>query len=187
MSEKTNLDYEEAANSAIEYFDEGELREAEDRFKIEDDQTAEWALQKIREAEAEKAKWKKFYDERYNAVCSSCDLTIANLTSLLQSFFATVPHKQTKTQESYALPGGKLVFKKQEPEYERKDKEIIDWLKQNKGEKYIKVQEALDWAALKKTLTVAGETVASEDGEIIPGIKAIERDDVFKIELKKED
>ena len=26
-----------------------------------------------------------------------------------------------------------------------------------------------------------------ENGEVIPGIKAVERDDVFKVELKKED
>ena len=158
----------------------------EERFKIEDDMTAEWAMEQIRNAEAEKAKWKEFYDSRYKAVCETCDLTISNMESLLQSYFATVPHKVTRTQENYALPSGKLVFKKQDVEYERDDEKIIEWLKQNNGESFVKTKEVLDWSALKKSVTVLGETVVDADGQIIPGIKATERPDIFKVELKKE-
>ena len=159
---------------------------SEGRFKIEDDQTAEWALKQIRNAYEEMAKWKEFYDSRYQAVCSSCELTIANMEAMLQSYFENVPHKVTKTQENYALPSGKLVVKKQEPEYERDDDKIIEWLEQNGGEKYVKTKKALDWSGLKGNVMVIGETVTDANGEIIPGLKATERPDVFKVELKKE-
>ena len=172
--------------SELDRFDETELEESE-RFHIVDDQTAEWALQQIRNAYDEMAKWKAFYDDRYQKVVNSCELTIANMESLLQSYFDTVPHKETKTQESYQLPSGKLVFKKQAPEYKKNDPEVIEWLLNNGGEKFVKTVPVLDWAALKKCITVVGETVADENGEVIPGLKAVEREDVFKVELKREE
>lgn len=73
-------------------------------------------MNEIRKANAEKAKWKQFYDERYQIVCNDADRTIANMESILQTYFEKLPHKVTDTQESYMLPSGKLVFKKQEPE-----------------------------------------------------------------------
>lgn len=156
-------------------------------FKVEDDQTAEWCMQQIRNAQEEKAKWKAFYDDRYAKVCETCDLTITNMSVMLNLYFDQVPHKKTATQENYALPSGKLVMKKQEPEFERDDDELIGWLKKNGGERFIKTKESLDWAGLKKTLNVMGDTVADEQGQIIPCLKANERPDVFKVELKKED
>ena len=158
-----------------------------EHFKVEDDQTAEWCLTQIRNAQKEKQKWKEFYDDRYRKVCEACDLTIANMESLLQTYFENVPHKVTPTQENYTLPSGKLVFKRQEAEFEKDEDQVIGWLKQNNGEAYIKTKESLDWGNLKKTLTVTGETVSDENGEIIPGIKAIERPDIFKVELRKEE
>ena len=163
-----------------------ETTEESQHFTINSDQEAEWAIQQIKNAEAEKAKWKEFYDSRYKAVCESCDLTIQNMTSVLQTYFGKVPHKQTATQENYTLPSGKLVFKKQEPEYERNDEEVIGWLKSHKATNFIKTAESVDWASLKKTLTVVGETVADENGEIITGIKATERPDIFKVEIRRD-
>lgn len=163
------------------------MSEANERFRVEDDQTAEWCIKQIQQANAEKEKWKAFYDERYKRVCESCDLTIANMESLLQSYFESVPHKVTKTQESYVLPSGKLVVKRQEVEYERDDNAVIEWLKQNNRPEFIKTKETLDWSSMKRNITVMGETVADENGEIIPGIKATERPDLFKVEIRKED
>lgn len=155
-------------------------------YRIKNDKEAEWAMRKIREANEDKEFWKAHYDQQYKSVCYTNDLTISNMESLLQTYFGTVPHKVTKTEENYSLPSGKIMMKKQDPEYDRDDEKIIEWLKKNKGEKYVKVEEKLDWAAFKKTLTVVGEACADSDGQLIPGLKAVERDDVFKVQLKKE-
>ncbi|MBP5248659.1 MAG: host-nuclease inhibitor Gam family protein [Lachnospiraceae bacterium] len=164
------------------------MSEADERFRVVDDQTAEWCIEQIKNANKEKKKWKAFYDERYRRVCEACDRTIANMESMLQTYFENVPHKVTKTQESYALPSGKLVFKAQGPEFERDDAAIMKWMYENSNtpSKYIKTKESLDWDKFRKTLSVIGETVCDENGEIIPGIKATERPSVFKVEIRKE-
>lgn len=158
--------------------------EEQPKFFVDNDQKAEWCLQKIREAQADKDRWKAFYAEQYKAVEESADATIHNMEEMLAEYFGMVPHKQTATQEYYKLPSGKLVLKKQEPKYERNDDEIIDWLKKNDCRGFIKVEESLDWAGLKKKVAVVGENMATEDGEIIPGIKVIQREPIFKVEDK---
>ena len=141
---------------------------------VNDDQTAEWCMEQIRNANEEKKRWKDFYAERYQSVCDTCDRTIADMEAALRFYFDTVPHKVTKTQENYALPSGKLVIKQQEPEYTRDDATIIQWLEENGGQKYIKIKKELDWSSLKGTLTIMGETVADEEGNILPGINPTE-------------
>lgn len=75
-----------------------------------------------------------------------------------------------------------MVLKDQEPEYQREDKTIIKFLKENGGEKFVKIKEELDWSGLKKTLMIAGETAADEEGRPIPGIKVKKREKAFTIE-----
>ena len=138
----------------------------------------------IRRAKAEKERWKEHYKAALESVTASCDETISRMEHFLHAYFLTVPHKQTKTEENYALPSGKIMIKNQETDYEYDESEVLSWLKAH-GKGFIKTKESLDWDGLKKTLTVMGETVADDDAEIIPCIKAIEREPVFKVQLKK--
>lgn len=161
-----------------------EVAEIKEQFVIDNDQKAEWALKKIREAREDQAKWKAFYKAQMAKVDDETDANVAGLEAMLREYFETVPHKATKTQESYQLPTGKLVIKKQEPEYERNDTVVINWLKLTGNKQYIKIKEELDWQGLKKISSVVGEEIATEDGEIIPGVKVIERPEIFKVEVK---
>ena len=155
------------------------------RFEVDDDRKAEWCLEKIREAENEKEKWRAYYADRLEKICREQDATIERMRGYLQAYFDTVPHKATKTQESYQLPSGKLVWKQQAPEYEKDEALILAWLKANGEEQYVKVKEAVDWAELKKRLEICGEQAAfTETGEIVPGIIVAEREPVFKVEVK---
>ena len=156
--------------------------ESKEPFRVKDDQTAEWCIQKIREAEEEKDFWKEHYKNQLAAVNATCDATIEQMKGYLRQYFDTVPHRKAETQESYPLPSGKLVLKEQEPDYQRDDKEVIKWLKKNGGQKFVKTEEKLDWSGLKKTLSIIGETVADSDGQIIPCIKAVEREMKFGVE-----
>ena len=77
-----------------------------DHFRIEDDMTAEWALSQIRAAKEEKEKWEAFYKERLRIIHEKCDETIANMESMLQTYFEAVPTRsQRRRKTTRSLPG----------------------------------------------------------------------------------
>ena len=161
-----------------------ELLKAEtEGFVIDTDAKAEWALQKIREARTDRDRWVKWYKEKIDEITAQTDFDTMNLERMLAEYFATVPHKVTKTQESYKLPGGKLVMKTQSPEFKRDDKAIIDWVKANGMPQFVKVKEELAWQELKDATAVFDGHIVTEDGEIIPGVEVVNRDAKFIVEV----
>lgn len=155
-----------------------------EEFVVDTDAKAAWALQKIREARADRDRWVKWYTDKIEEIKAQTDFDTMNLERMLAEYFATVPHKKTKTQESYALPDGKLILKRQNAEFKRDDKAVIEWLKkQEDGGKFIKVKEELNWDGLKKETAVFNGNVVDTNGEIIPGITVIDRPDKFVVEV----
>ena len=95
----------------------------------------------------------------------------------LQAYFMQVPHKETKTQESYKLLSGTLVMKKAGSKIIHNDEKLLAYLKDNDGIDYIKTKESVDWAEFKKNLTISenGEVVDMEIGTIIdPDVCSVE-------------
>lgn len=154
-----------------------------ERFAIDTDLKAEWALKKIREARADRDRMLEWYKQKEKEITEQTDRDTAYFEGLLAEYFGTLPHKVTKTQESYSLPGGKLVLKKQNPEYKRDDAAVIAWLKENGGGRYVKVSESLDWASLKADTAAVDGVIVDGDGQIIPGIEVIERGAKFTVEV----
>lgn len=159
------------------------LRAEAEGFVIDTDAKAEWALGKIKEARADRDTWVAWYKDKIREITEQTDFDTMNLERMLAEYFATVPHKKTKTQESYKLPGGKLVLKTQNPEYKRDDKTVIDWAKANGMAQFVKVKEELDWAGLKDATAVFEGHVVTEDGEIVPGIEVVDREAKFSVEV----
>lgn len=164
------------------------LMDEHDGFHVTDDKAAEWCMKKIRKIEADRAMWKTHYDAQMEKVNKAADDDVAYFTAKLEEYFTNVPHKTTKTQESYTLPGGKLIRKKQQPKFETDDEALVPWLEQNFMSQLVKVKKSADWAALKKVCSVTpdGEHVATDEGEIIPGVTVTQRPDVFKVEMEDE-
>ena len=163
------------------------LMDEHDGFHVTDDKAAEWCMKKIREAEADRAIWKTHYEAQMEKVNKAADDSVAYFTAKLEEYFANVPHKATKTQESYTLPGGKLIRKKQQPKFETDDEALVPWLEENFMGQLVKVKKSADWSALKKICSVTpdGEHVATDEGEIIPGVTVTQRPDVFKVEMEE--
>lgn len=154
------------------------------------DSKAEWCMKKIREARADRDRMVEWYKNAIETIKRQTDANTFSLEQKLREYFMTVPHRNTKTEESYTFPGGKLMFKKQEPEYKRDEDTVIAWLKESGNEQFVKVKEELDWSALKAACgtvngqLIAGETV-NEDGEIVqvvvPGVEVVEREPKFVV------
>lgn len=82
-----------------------------DRFVIDSDAKADWALRKIREQREDAARWRAYYLAQIAKAEESAQQTEAFFMALLERYFATVPHRSTKTQDAYDLPSGKLLRK----------------------------------------------------------------------------
>jgi hypothetical protein len=173
-------------NPLLEMLDEA-IEQSE--FKIDTDQKAEWALNIIREEQAEAQRLINvcnsqilYYQSEIRKVQDKLENKTGNLKAMLFEYFQTVPRKATKTQETYTLPSGKLKLKYPKPEYKRDDATLLQWLKERDMTDYIKVSESPQWGELKKTVQVAGDKVCI-DGEIIDGIQVVERAPVFDVEI----
>ena len=155
------------------------MEEIEVRSTIE----AKWQFEQRKKIIEDRDELVSYYEEQIRKVKEDAQFKITVIERALFAFFQTVEHHKTKTQESWSIPAGKLIMKKQAPEFKRDDKTVIDWLKANKGEQYVKTVESLDWANLKKDTTVVGSSIVNSDGEIIPGVEVIEREDKFVVEV----
>ena len=154
----------------------------EEALEVRTDIEAGWQMKRRKEIIADRDELIAFYEAQIKAVKEDADYKLGFIDRALYAFFMTKQHTKTKTQEYIKLPLGKLMMKKQNPEYKRDDKAVIEWLKANNGNQYIKTKEELDWSSLKSDTTVVNGQLANADGEFIPGVEVIEREAKFCVE-----
>ena len=196
MSE-ARMTYEDAENAPINFMDESELRQGEELQEVAvlDDASAEMILRQLKQAEDQYDRMKAWYDHQTAKLKEIRDRTRAWAETCLRPYFDMVPTTGKKIL-TYEMPGGTMKLAKQDPEYKINDEELVPWLKENKMDWFIQIKEEARWGDLKEALkdekkkirtADAGDgtlAVITEDGEIIPGIKAIPREDKFTIKAK---
>ena len=162
--------------------------QADKPFVITDDGKAEWAIQKIKEAQSDTEKWHEHFAAQMAKIKAENDDTINYMTSLLAAYFNTVPKKETKTQSKYELPGATLIRKQQQPDFQRDDNALVGWLESSGLDELIERKPVPRWAELKKRCVVQedGSVVETESGEIVRGVVAVARPDRFDVQIKGE-
>ena len=143
-----------------------------DQFIIDNDKKADWAIEQIKEKEEERDRLieialQKIEDLNIQIenLKTKCDNDTGYLKGLLAEFFGTVPHKETKTQESYQLLSGKLIYKKPSVKINFDGEALI---KELDGTEYVETKKTLKWGEYKKTLVINGDDVIdSETGEVV--------------------
>ena len=172
-----------------EYWDDlrGETKREGEEWTIRDDRAAEWAIEKIRAAREERDRLIGLaelkiaeLEEKKQRLRDRCDMETGWLQGKLAEYFDTVPHKATKTTESYSLLTGKLKLKKGGRVMKATD-ELTAYLKANAPE-YLKMSPK--WGEFKKRLTITDAgAVDSETGEVVPGVEIEEKNDEFIVEV----
>lgn len=146
----------------------------EETFKIENDKTADWAVRQIHEAELERDRLITLAEEqikdlndRIDEFKNKCDNDTAYLRSLLATYFETVKSKETKTQKSYKLISGTLVYKKPSTKINHDDEKLIKALD---GTEFVEIKKSLKWGEYKKNLIVSdNDVIDTTTGEVIEG------------------
>ena len=165
-----------------------ELMEEGGEFRITDDLMADWAVEKINAARAERDRLVSLVQEKIEQLQEKRQLYIVNfeentsyLRAKLMDYFMTVKTQDTKTMKKYKLVSGTLVLKKQQSVYERDEAALLAWAETTAPE-LVKVKKEVSWADLKKQADVSGDKLLL-DGEIIPGVTVIERPDMFEVQV----
>ena len=156
---------------------EEELEE-EQGFRVTDDAAAKWCVDRMREADAECDKMIEWYDAMIEKAKAKRDAKKERMLAYLREYADIVPMKETKTQYSYPIPGGKMIRKKAHMVYRHDDETVLEALKKSGRGEYIKTVEKLDWAGLKKEI--------SETGEMIDGVTMEEAPEEFVVQMDKE-
>lgn len=149
--------------------------ELNESFSINNDNLADWAIRKIKEDEAERDRLIAIAQDQINELTDQIenlkikyDGKTKFLKGHLQMYFGSVPHKETKTQESYKLLSGSLVMKKASAKIIYDDDALLAYLVASSQPEYIKVKKSVDWVEYKKNLGIEGRDVIDLDtGEII--------------------
>ena len=161
--------------------------EIKEGFVIRDDNAAEWALQKIFDEKAELERLKALADSQIAAIMDKVEAANKRFTSrtgylkqALEEYMLTVKRKQSKTQESYRLLSGSLIYKKPVVKIVKDDTKLLEYVKEHSPE-YVKHTEAVEWAEFKKTLTVSGDVVVDSNGEVVSCLDVEETPGEFMI------
>jgi hypothetical protein len=164
--------------------------EAPESFCIDTDALANWAIKKIKAEQAEHDRLQKLIDEereelqkKQEEIDKQLESKTAYFRSLLYGYFQTVEHKETKTQESYKLLSGSLVYKKPAVTIVRPDDEkLVAYLENAGREDMVETKKTAKWGEVKKTLTISYDgQVISEDGEILDFITTEEKAGEFNV------
>lgn len=169
-----------------------DLRQDEfETFTITDDSKADWAIDRIAEERAERDRLVnacdmriETFERRKEQAVSDCENRTAFLLNALADYFSRVPHKATKTQESYALPSGKLVLRHPSPKIVRDEGKLLKWAREN-FPNLIATTENVDWANLKKALkAVDDHYIDPKTGVVVDGVKLEELPDSFDVKTE---
>ena len=174
----------------VDMVDNERIEEAGDVFTIDTDEKAEWALKKVLAAKKEKERLSALIAserERLDRAQDDIDKRYEDDTSYLLfklgEYFKTVEHKETKTQESYQLLSGKLVFKKPSQKLEQQEEALLEWCKHNAPE-YVRTKQSVEWGQIKKCMKIVGDAVIYDaTGEIVQGVAVSEVAGVFDVKV----
>lgn len=166
----------------LEQVDLGTVAEGERApFRITDDRCADWAIRRLKALADEQI---AAINEKVAAARKRMENGTSYLTSCLADFFATVPHKETKTTEKYRLLSGTLTFKKGTTKTKLDEAKLVPWLKANGYDELVKVEESTRWADLKKLLSYTGDIATlTETGEIVEGVTVYETPGIFTVDV----
>lgn len=166
------------------------MEEEKEVFVIDSDAKAEWALKKIRAAEEETDRLMALIvheqmelEKKEKELMDKLEQDTGYLKHLLSEYMQTVKTKSTKTQSTYQLLSGKLVYKFPTMDYKRDEEKLLAWAESSQPE-LVKVKKSIDWAELKKKLVVTPSgAVATMDGEVIEAIQAEEKPGKFEVKF----
>lgn len=164
-----------------------ETSETQEKFKIDNLEAANWAFRKLAAVERKRKEIQEIAQKEIERIKAWEEQEIGNLDNskeffkgLLTEYF--VRQRELDPKFKLSTPYGRVSSRKQQPKWIYEDEKVLNWLKENDTE-LIRIKEEIDKVELKKKYQIVGNTVVTEDGEIIEGITIEERPDSINIKV----
>jgi hypothetical protein len=173
---------------AIEEF-ELDLMQVQEGFKIDNLETAIWAMSVIRSATDQQREVKNATKSYMDRITSWRDTEMQKLqaridwmTPYLEQYHRTIFEADPK-RKTINLPDGNLCLRKANPTFDRDDKALVAWLKEHELASLIDTTEVPQWGELKKKVKVM-DAVITLNGETVDGVTVTQPDDAVKFGIK---
>ena len=160
-----------------------------DRWSVKSLSDADWCVRKIaqsqrkiKDAEDFVKEEKARLDEFLAKVKAEQGGRIERFTMLLKPY-AMEQIAGTK-KRSCSVSHGDLCFRAQAPQYQYDSEELLAFCRESAPE-FIKTEEKVDWANMKKALILTdGGQLVTADGELVP-CTVEQREDIFSVKVKE--
>lgn len=154
---------------------EKEPEEVRKRFKIEDLNSANWAMRKIRAYKMQQEEvdaLAKAETERIKTWQEKEKKKTENQVEFFESLLTEFLYDQRKSDEKYKIstPYGTVSTRKNQDKWNLKDEPLLAWLKENDRTDLIRTKEEPALRDIKTAFIAVGVNAVDENGEIIPGI-----------------
>lgn len=151
----------------VESFGIPEDQEQRERFRIEDKSQAAWALRKMSKIRAE-------MDENIMTAQAEIERIVGWRDGENEKLQRSVAFEDDPKLKTMKLPHGSLKMRKQQPEFQYDETQLLPWAKENLPEAVV-VKESVAKTPVKKHI--------QETGEMVPGVQMVERPEKFSVEV----
>ena len=165
------------------------MKNKEEKFVIDNDNKACWALKKIKKHKENIAKKEELAKSQITQINVWLEEETNKLNNKIEHMegmlfeYAQQLKEQDKKLKTHSLPFGKLQFRKQRPKWHYKD-DLLEYAKLNLPN-LINVKESVDKRKLKNICEVVnGKVINAETGEIIEGVEVKERGEKFSVKVE---
>lgn len=164
-----------------------EAAEVGGRFTIQDLDSANWAFRKLAAIERKRKEIQELADreiERIKDWQNQEEESLNNSKEFFEGLLTEYFVRQRELDPKFKLstPYGRVSSRKQQPKWIYDNDKVVEWLKENDKE-LIRVKYEPDKREIKKKYKVVGNTVVTEDGEIVEGITIEERPEKVTIKV----
>jgi phage host-nuclease inhibitor protein Gam len=183
------------AEILAEVLDEGEeveYQQEPERFKVDNLDKLDWTVRKWARVDRDaqqKMDCANRQIERLKAyikdVQEKADREKASLEYMMEPFVRQ--QLEGGKVKTFKAPSGKVQIKVQQPEINKDDESLLQFLRESDLKEYIKVVEKPDWAGLKKRLVMQKREdglviFLTPDGEVVDGVVGTARPDKVVVE-----
>lgn len=164
----------------------------DDRFVIDSEEKADWALRKIKEAENKIEEIEEFAEHQIRQIenwkakqTGKHHESIDYFQSLLAEYLNN-KRKEDPEIKSITLPTGNVGFRKRQPKWIYNDEVLLESLESENMNDLIRVKKEINKKTIRKEFKVVnGNVINPETGQVIEGIQVVQQGESLNVRLNK--